>query len=339
MLSLSAHAADHAVILQYHHFSNTTPASTSVTPDQFDAHLDYLEQNGFTVWPLEKVVEYVANRKPLPDKTVAITVDDAYDSIYSAAWPRIKQRGWSMTVFVNTDAVDQGLRPYLNWNQIREMAKGGVTFANHSASHDHLIRRSVGESEWQWRERVEADIEKAQQRLNHELDTTPKLFVYPYGEYDAPLRQLVGDLGYIGFGQQSGPMGPLSDLRTLPRFPMAASYAKMGSFIEKIQTLPLPVTGQGAVDPLLPMNIEKPRLLLNLENGPYNQEQITCFITGQGRGKSHFENGVLTVQAEKPLPVGRSRYNCTVRHQQKNRYYWYSQTWIKRKGDGSWYRE
>jgi hypothetical protein len=31
-------AADHAVILQYHHFGSDTPPSTSVTLEQFDNH-------------------------------------------------------------------------------------------------------------------------------------------------------------------------------------------------------------------------------------------------------------------------------------------------------------
>ena len=36
-----------AVILQYHHVSDTTPKSTSISPAQFELHLHYLKNNDF----------------------------------------------------------------------------------------------------------------------------------------------------------------------------------------------------------------------------------------------------------------------------------------------------
>ena len=46
VIATASKAANHCVVLQYHHFSETTPAITSVTPQQFNAHLDYLANNG-----------------------------------------------------------------------------------------------------------------------------------------------------------------------------------------------------------------------------------------------------------------------------------------------------
>lgn len=54
--SWSAFAADSAVVLQYHHVSADTPASTSVSPEQFERHLEYLAENGFNVRPLERAI-------------------------------------------------------------------------------------------------------------------------------------------------------------------------------------------------------------------------------------------------------------------------------------------
>ncbi|MEX0940950.1 MAG: hypothetical protein WD002_00225, partial [Pseudomonadales bacterium] len=44
-------------------------------------------------------------------------------------------------------------------------------------------------------------------------------------------------------------------------------------------------------------------------------------------------------QSTSPVPVGRSRYNCTMPVKASNRFYWFSQPWIRRKPDGSWYPE
>ena len=126
---------DHAVILMYHHVSATTPASTSVDPDLFEAHLDYLEENGFRVWPLDQVVDSLGAGRALPDSVVVFTFDDGYRSVYEEAYPRLRQRGWPFTVFVTTDAIDHRQGPVLTWDQLREMAGQGATIASHPQHH------------------------------------------------------------------------------------------------------------------------------------------------------------------------------------------------------------
>ena len=51
-LTVPAYAADHGVILLYHHVSSETPGITSVTPEQFEDHLEYLAENEFQVIPV-----------------------------------------------------------------------------------------------------------------------------------------------------------------------------------------------------------------------------------------------------------------------------------------------
>ncbi len=342
MLSLPVLAAEHAVILMYHHFGDDTPPSTSVTLAQFDAHLAYLADNGYRVWPLAKLVAYLRDRKPLPDKVVAITVDDAYISVYQEAWPRLRDRGWPFTVFVATDPVDQGLRAMMNWEQMREMATGGASFANHSRAHDHLVRRKPGEDEAHWRARVRDDLLHAQERLQAELGRAPLLFAYPYGEYDSALRALVGELGYSAFGQQSGPVSRYADPLALPRFPMAVAFAGLDDVADKLQSRPLPVLLTEPDDPLLAPEDTRPALTLTLQPGGYDPDTLGCYISGQGRVAPRWldaQRSRFTVQAQRPLAAGRSRYNCTARPRDGTGWLWFSQPWILRHPDGSWYLE
>jgi biofilm PGA synthesis lipoprotein PgaB len=285
------------------------------------------------------VMEHIRGKRPLPERTVAITVDDAFSDIYTEGWPRVKRRGWPMTVFANTDAIDQKRSGALTWEQMREMQAGGVQFANHTSTHAHLIRRLAGESESAWRHRIIADIEHAQRRLTEELGDIPRFFVYPYGEYNQSLLEIIDELGYIGFGQHSGPVGFLSDLRAVPRFPMGGSYSDLDGFRVKVNALPLPVISVDPADPLLALESERPELRITLGEGAYSPEQITCYVTGQGGGDIQLDGDRLTIRANRPLPVGRSRYNCTVRHLKENRYYWFSHPWIRRLPNGGWYGE
>ena len=158
-----------AVIFMYHHFGDERYPSTNVTLAQFEAHLDYIAEAGYQVWPLEKVVEYLQAKRPFPARVVALTIDDAYTSVYSEAYPRLRARGWPFTVFVATEGVDRHFTALMNWEQMREMQAHGASFANHTSSHDYLLRRKPGETQAEWLARLRADILHAQSRLQQEL--------------------------------------------------------------------------------------------------------------------------------------------------------------------------
>ena len=246
----AAFATDEAVVLMYHRFGEDRYPSTSVRVEQFDAHLEYLEDAGYTVVPLGDVVAAIRGETELPDGAVAITVDDAYLSVYEVAYPRLKARGWPFTVFVATDPVDAGSETYMTWSQMRAMEEGGATFANHGSSHRSYVEWPGVVSEIDRLARVRADIEHAERRLAEELQPLPGILAYPYGEYDTSVAELVTNLGYVAFGQQSGAVGKTSDQRALPRFPMAEVYANIEDFAVKVATRPLPVAAVEPWDPV-----------------------------------------------------------------------------------------
>lgn len=158
-------AADSAVFLQYHHVSDKTPAITSITPEMFKQHLDYLDENGFNVAPIEATAKAIQNGEPVPDKTVVITFDDAYKNIYENAFPVLKEKGWPFTIFVSTQPVDRGFNNFLTWEQLREMARSGATIANHTTNHPHMPEKQPGESDLAWLERSRKEITGTEQRI------------------------------------------------------------------------------------------------------------------------------------------------------------------------------
>jgi poly-beta-1,6-N-acetyl-D-glucosamine N-deacetylase len=329
-----------AVILMYHHFGVEKYPTTNIRLQQFDAHLDYLSKVGYKIWPLTKVAEYIKDRKVFPGRVLAITIDDAYLSVYQEAYPRLLKRGWPFTVFVATDGIDHKYHSYMTWDQMREMQKHGVTFANHSSSHDYLIRYKPNETTAQWKSRVRHDIEHAQSRLKTELGKAPMLFAYPFGEYNTELARIVTNMGYVAFGQQSGPAGVQGDIRDLPRFPMSEKYGEFNQFKQKVASLAFSINDVEPWDPSLltdhstanePAPANPPVMRMTLGKSDALLDQLTCYVSGQGRVKVKWLNEKerrFLVQAKSPLPGGRSRYNCTAPSTQKGRYYWYSHLWI-----------
>jgi biofilm PGA synthesis lipoprotein PgaB len=336
--AVSAPAADHAVVLVYHHVSDRTPVSTSVTPEVFEKHLGYLAANDFTVLALSELVQSLADGRPLPPRTVALTFDDGYASVYREALPRLERRGWPFAVFVATEAIDGGSRLYMSWDEPRDVEQRGGSVGNHSTAHGHLVRREPGETASAWRRRVRDDIVQAQARLEAELDHPLRMLAYPYGEFDDPLEALVKELGLVGLGQQSGPVGRLSSQQHLPRFPVATGFDDLQSLGEKLRSRPLPVTVLAPVDRIVDPGSGPPVLRLRVPEGPYQRRGLRCYVAGQAPARIEWEGSVAAVQAREPLGPGRSKYNCTTpSSEEAGVYYWYSYLWIQPNDDGSWY--
>lgn len=330
-----------AVVLLYHHVSNTTPKSTSISPDAFEAQMDYLEKNQFKVVPLPELVEKLRKGEPLPDKTVAISFDDSYASVYESAYPRLKKRGWPFTFFVNTDSVSTS-KLFVSWDQLREMAKNGVTIANHTSTHTHLPRKNTGESQRDYRQRIQNDIEKAQQKIKQEIGEAHMMLAYPFGEYDVDVQRIAKKLGYIAFGQQSGVLYEKGDLQAVPRFPFGGSFAELDDFIMKVNTKPMPTSAvnffaskNDELDSLVVRAGDKPWLVLTLNDASL-LKKINCFATGQGPITVEIIDQQLWVQAKQPLNAGRTRYNCTAYAGEKGRFYWYTQQWLATDKNGKW---
>ncbi len=338
--------ASAAVVIQYHHISEETPKATSISPALFAQHMAYLYENDYQVVALEDLVADLKNKKLPQEKTIAITFDDGYRSVYSEAFPILKKYAWPFTVFVNTKPIQQNLAQFVSWGELREMAEHGATIANHSFSHPHFLRLENDETEKQWRERITREILSAEKQISDNTGQAHRLFAHPYGETNSQVNLLLSELKFVGFGQQSGPLSLLSDLATLPRFPFGGPYGDIDDFKVKVASLPFPMEaatltinqGKSLSDGVLPLDDARPVMELHFNTSSITR-QINCFASGQGEIPVVVSDNIALVQAPKPLPVGRSRYNCTSVSNELGRFYWYSQLFIRRQANGEWYYE
>ena len=315
------------VVFMYHRFGDDRYPSTNIRLEQFEKHLEYIKKNNFKVWPLSKIVRYIQEGHKLPEKTVAITIDDAYISTYIEAYPRLKAQKYPFTVFVSTSAVDSSSKNYMSWKQMREMSKNGAEFANHSLTHPFLLSRSLQTKE-ECKSRVENEVRGAQKRLQKELgeDTNkyPKLFSYPFGEYDENVIQSLKELNYIGITQTSGVLSSDTNLRTIPRFAMAEAYGDIEDFILKINTLPLPIKSVSPTEPIVRLN-NPPLLHIKLKREIKN---LKCYTAdGETINMKWISATELQIQAKNQLKAPRNRYTCTA-PAKEGRWYWHSNLWI-----------
>ena len=322
-LATAPAASADLVVLQYHHVSNDSPASTSTTPSLFRAQMDMIEQLGLEVVPLEEGTRAALAGQLNDKQQVAITFDDAYRSVWHTALPELTRRHYPFTVFVNTGAI--GGHDFMSWDQLRELANNpAVEIANHSANHQHLPRRP-DESMDAWQARIKVSLDDAQASLEKHLGTRTPMLAYPYGEFGDDLEQAVADRDWLGYGQQSGPIGPTSLSTRLPRFPMATAYGQLNALKDKLLSKALPVDARSLPGGVAHHN--PPALSFTLPDG-FDPARLTCFASGKGRQVVHNPGGQrISVQADSPFNSRRFRYNCTYPAGQ-GRFYWLSHQWV-----------
>jgi len=257
--------------------------------------------------------------------------------------PVLKKHQFPFAFFVNTQSVGS-TDMHLNWQQINEMKDAGAEILNHSHTHSHLNRLKKGESSQEWEQRVKNELNTAQQQIAFYTGQNFPILAYPYGEYNNDLLSILDAMGYAALGQQSGPAGMDMPLTLLPRFPMGGHYGKKTAFIEKLNTLPMPLAEYPQPDPITRAG-EQPVLLLAMKSGKYATRHLTCYVSGQSPAqiKLDDDNIAVMIQSKQGLKAGRNRYNCTMPavtpENERQRYYWFSQSWFTLLPDKSWYAE
>ena len=79
-----------AAVFLYHRFGENKYPTTNIKMSQFKKHIHELENNDYNIISIDQIVDALISKKNIPEKAVAITIDDAFLSIYNKAWPILK---------------------------------------------------------------------------------------------------------------------------------------------------------------------------------------------------------------------------------------------------------
>jgi len=304
--SYASNIKNSAVVFMYHKFGVSKYPSTSVTMDQFDNHLKELSKTKYSIKPVEFIIDTIINDGDLPINTIGISIDDADKSFYKVGWPKFKEMGFPVTLFVNTSTIHENNKNYLNWDQIRELVNEGVSIGAHSHSHYHMADLSIDE--------VRNEIEISNNIFLKELGSIPPLFAFPYGEANEEIINLLKEYKFkVAFGQHSGVINETSNLYYLPRFSLNERYAEIDRVKFAANAKGLGVYDFIPTDPTIS------------ENPPYigfsllDEKLVTsidCFVfdsKGQVEKELFKFNERIEIRLKRKLTEGRSRVNCTAK--------------------------
>jgi peptidoglycan/xylan/chitin deacetylase (PgdA/CDA1 family) len=303
-----------AVVIMYHRFGEGDFPTTSVTMDQFRAHIEELRTGGYNVMSLPAIIAALHNGEALPPKTVGLSVDDAYESVYTKAWPILKEAGYPLTVFVATDPVDRNLPRYMNWEQLRTIADEGVTIGSQTDSHPHMADLSS--------DKIRAELRKSNARFEEKLGHAPDLFAYPYGEANNEVMALVKSEGFVAaFGQHSGAFGTGSEMYYLPRFAMNEAFGSPDRFRLAANALPIRVADMTPDDPTIAKS-NPPLIGFTMTWPDKGLDRLNCYASHVDKLEVQRLGKRIEVRTDTAMPPGRTRLNCTM-PAGNGRWYWF----------------
>jgi peptidoglycan/xylan/chitin deacetylase (PgdA/CDA1 family) len=128
-----------------------------------------------------------------------VTFDDGYAGVFEHAVPVVRALRMPATVFLVAAAVGRSapfpwdgaaVHPPADWDQIRAALGGGIEVGAHSCTHPSLPRLTDAE--------LEREIVASRDMLRQATGVTPQFFAYPFGHWDARVRDAVRQAGYLG---------------------------------------------------------------------------------------------------------------------------------------------
>ncbi|EKS4345979.1 MULTISPECIES: polysaccharide deacetylase family protein [Clostridium] len=196
-------------VLMYHSIDYEKGNELRLPKEQFKEQMKYLKDNGYTTLTLNELYNFLEKNKPIPEKSIVITLDDGYVDNYTNAYPILKELGLNATVFVVTSNIDKDKRT-LTSEQIKEMDEAGIQIASHTYNHDKLDDLPY-EKQLQTMKKSKDDLEKI---LNHKVD----FIAYPYGKWNEESIKAAKDAGYkMAFTTQGGWSNKQDGIYTLNR--------------------------------------------------------------------------------------------------------------------------
>lgn len=149
---------------------------TSTAPRMFAAQMKSLHDAGFSVIGVGEAIRRLSAAHTMKN-SVVITFDDGYRDFYTNAFPILLRYGFTATMFLPTAHVGHSSLTFkgkecLNWNEVRELQKHGISFGSHTVTHPQLHDLDVHS--------IRQEIVVSKQTIEQHLGCPVSSFSYPY---------------------------------------------------------------------------------------------------------------------------------------------------------------
>jgi peptidoglycan/xylan/chitin deacetylase (PgdA/CDA1 family) len=204
----------------------------------FALQMFWLRRRGYHAITLDALVAQRKAGAGLPARPVVITFDDGFADCARHAIPILSRHGFTATIFLVAGLMgktsewlvpERGLAlPLMSWETARRLQRAGFTLGAHSMNHPHLTDLEPHACYEQ--------LHAARTVLEDQLGAPMLHLAYPYGAYNAQVRALAAEAGYMTASSvQIGRSLADDDLLALHRIPVNGNE-HFGDFVCRLRT-------------------------------------------------------------------------------------------------------
>ena len=179
---------DNIPVLMYHEIGDPEGPWTNlyVSEENLIKQLDYLLEAGYKTVTMTDLEKNRVGKKILAEKSIVLSFDDGYASMYNFVFPALKERDMLGVFYLYPDK-------FGGWNslspeQIKEMAQAGMEIGSHSKSHADMTKIS--------RENLFYELEESKKILEEISGKSIRSFCYPSGRYNDQVIEQIKNAGY-----------------------------------------------------------------------------------------------------------------------------------------------
>jgi peptidoglycan/xylan/chitin deacetylase (PgdA/CDA1 family) len=254
-------------VLGYHDFSEKEmETAMRIRTSKFRKQMETIRQLGIPVIPMADFIAWKDEGKAIPAKAIVITMDDGWKSVYTDAYPILKEFGYPFTIYLYKNYVDGGGKA-LSTAMIREMMSNGATIGSHSTSHPFPqdVKKARNQGTEIFSKFLNVEMGESKRYLEGKFGTSVVTFAYPGGYFTEEMLVKASEFGYSHlFTVQPGKVKRSVPNNVLPRYVILGNYDKIFDFAtsfresqatvpgaagsELVKELPFPVEPQpGAI--------------------------------------------------------------------------------------------
>lgn len=308
-------------ILGYHDFSETLPETAMrLNTTKFRKQMEAIRELGISVISLDDFIAWKKGEKDIPAKSALLTLDDGWKSVYTDAFPILKEFGYPFALYLYKNYVDGGGKA-LTTPMIQEMLAAGATIGSHSVSHPYpaTVKNHLKKGPQAYDAYLRKEMGESKRFLEASFKKPITTYAYPGGFHTPEMHSIGEEIGYTHlFTVIPGKVTRATPDKTVPRYMILGNHDKIfeyattfrdsgdsavqpaGAISGLIQTTPHPVTPDiGNI-----INSRLPEISADLSKvEALDPSSLVMKVSGFGEVPATFspETGKFSWQVNRPL--------------------------------------
>ncbi|KAB2640166.1 MAG: polysaccharide deacetylase family protein [Verrucomicrobia bacterium] len=217
-------------VLGYHDLADNEPETAMrLHTSKFRQQMGTLRQLGITVISLEDFLAWKRGAKSIPEKSVLLTFDDGWKSVFTDALPILKEFGYPFTLYLYKNYIDGGKKA-LTSDMIQQLLQQGGALGSHSVSHPYpaAIKSHRNKGEHDFDAFLRKEMGESKRFIESKFATSVTTYAYPGGFVTEDMWPIADEFGYTAlFTVIPGKIRRATPDKRLPRYMILGNYDKV----------------------------------------------------------------------------------------------------------------